>query len=94
MNSTHPLTSNGAPAGASPAAFTLAASPAGAPPITVQRWISRDGVRNSIACVHIDLEPCDWCTRPHAVDVLTAVDQEGLLCPPCCERLREELLTA
>jgi hypothetical protein len=78
------------PVGSLPASLV----PAGSDPLVVQRWVSRDGVRNSIAVTRIDLEPCDWCTRPHTVDVLAPVDGEGLLCPGCCERLREELLTA
>lgn len=83
------LPSNTDPAGASPSASP---KPAGSTHLVVQRWTSRDGVHNSIAVEHIDLEPCDGCNRPHAVTVLTAVLDEGLLCPPCVERLREEAM--
>lgn len=87
-STTHPPTSNTVPAGTTPSA----SSPAGTGPLVVHRWISRDGVRHSIACTHIEMEDCDHCSLSFAVDVLTAVIDEGLLCPGCCERLREELL--
>lgn len=90
-NSTTTLPSNGAPAGASPVALTLATAPAGAPPIVTTRWVGRDGVRNSITCSAIACESCDHCARPYVVTVLTPVMGEGLLCPPCLERVREEL---
>lgn len=86
-------TTHGAPAGASPTA-SPAVDPAGAPPtLVVNRWISRDGVRNSIACAAIAIEPCDECGTPYTVDTLTPVMGHGLLCPTCWDRLRVELMT-
>jgi hypothetical protein len=97
MNSTTtPWTSNGAPTGASPTA-PPAVNPVGAAPPIAVRWVSRDGVRNSIACTHIDVEPCDLCSRAFAVDLLTPALDGGLpvlACGGCLERLREEALDA